>query len=137
MARPRHEDQSAEAGYFAAYAKFAGTLRTWLVAYGVGGPALILTQEKLAARFVASPTAKTIIVCFLLGVGAQVMVALLYKTAMWYLYRGETVDGLQESWQYSAASWLSEAYFLETCFDLASIVLFGVATYQLLTIFVA
>lgn len=137
MARNRQSDSTAEDGYFAAYARFAGTLRAWLVAYGVGGPALIVTQEKLAERLVASPSSKAIMILFLSGVASQVFAAVLYKYAMWYLYRGESSGDLQASKRYRVANWLSEAYLIETAFDLASIGLFGVATYKLLSLFTA
>ena len=130
-------ESSAEDGYFAAYSKFSGTLRAWLVAYGVGGPALILTQESLAERFIASSYSRTIIILFLLGVASQVLAAVLYKTAMWYLYLGEGSERLKKSWRYQASNWLSEAYLVDAGLDLASIALFGKATYLLLSLFAA
>lgn len=34
--------------YFQAYAEYSKVLRTWLVAYGIGAPVLLLTNEPLA-----------------------------------------------------------------------------------------
>lgn len=102
-----------------------------MIAYGIGGPALLLSQEKLATRFIAAPSARTTLVLFLIGVIAQVAVAVLYKTAMWYLYVGERSLEVKKRWTYKASDWISEAYLVETSFDLTSIFLFGVATFCL------
>ena len=123
-----------EHGYFEAYARFAGTLRAWLVAYGIGGPALLITQDKLAERFMGSNSARYVIVLFLFGVVSQLCAAVLYKTAMWYLYIGERSEKIRRRRMYRASNWISEAYWLEAIFDLASIILFGIATFRLLTI---
>jgi len=133
----RGQAESDEAGYFEGYVSFARTLRTWLVAYGVGGPALVLTQETLASKFVASANAGLITELFLGGVGTQVLGALLYKTSMWYLYMGERHETLKGRRMYKIADWLSEAFWLESLLDLTSIVLLGWASYLLLSLFSA
>jgi hypothetical protein len=135
MTKPPKHLESDEDGYFNAYSRFSGTLRTWLVAYGVGGPALVLTQEKLATQFFAAPTSRAIVVLFLSGVAVQVLAAWLYKSAMWYLYRGVHSEELQTRRTYKAADWLSESYLLETSLDIASIILFAAATYLLIGVY--
>lgn len=119
-----------EDGYFAAYAGFAGTLRAWLVAYGVGGPALFLTKDRLADRFMHSPYAGAITTLFLLGVGLQVAAAFVYKSTMWFLYVRESNEDKTARFTYRVAEWISEAFLLEAFFDIASIVLLGRATYM-------
>lgn len=139
---PRSEQQadsaekstSAEDGYFIAYASFARTLRTWLVAYGVGGPALFLTKDKLADRFMQSPNAGMITTLFLLGVAAQVLAAFVYKSAMWFLYVRESNKSTTDRVPFKIAEWISEAFLLEASFDLTSILLLGWATYLLLAL---
>lgn len=42
------EENQTDSIYFEPYAKFAATLRTWLMAYGIGVPFLFATQEKFA-----------------------------------------------------------------------------------------
>jgi hypothetical protein len=135
MVESSSEPTSEEGGYFEAYASFARTLRTWLVAYGVGGPALLLTQESLAAKFIAAPKSQMIIVLFLAGVGLQVVGALLYKTAMWYLYMGEGKPSFKSTRRHRASDWISEAFLVESALDLGSIAAFGWATYLLLQLF--
>jgi len=40
--------------YFKAYEEYSKVLRTWFVAYGIGGPVLLLTNETLAKAIKAS-----------------------------------------------------------------------------------
>ena len=56
-------------------------LRLWLVAYGVGGPVLLLSSSEVTAKVVASGQAYLIVVPFLLGVPLQVVNAALNKPA--------------------------------------------------------
>ena len=127
------QPKTDEAGYFEGYVSFARTLRTWLVAFGIGAPVLLLSQEQLAVRFMASDKAALVTTCFLAGVGAQVLGALLYKTAMWYLYLGELKPAFKKSARYRASDRVSEAFVIESLLDLASIGLFGYATYLLIS----
>lgn len=125
--------KKTDGGFFEGYASFAGVLRTWLIAYGIGGPVLLVTNEKVSEKLSASGLSLDIALLFLIGVGLQVIVALLYKGAMWYLYIGEEVSKkIQKTKCYRISSWLSEAFWLEMMFDLGSIVLFTIATMRLL-----
>ena len=72
--------------YYREYSEYAKNLRIWLVAYGVGGPALILTQPSLYNHIWCSGHAHHIALAFLIGVAVQVLTALLYKAAAWHLY---------------------------------------------------
>ena len=37
--------EASGGGHFENYAEYAKTLRSWLVAYGIGGPVLFLTNK--------------------------------------------------------------------------------------------
>lgn len=123
-----------DASYFEGYAQFAGVLRTWLIAYGIGGPVLFVTQSRLADKLSETCQARFIAILFLLGVFLQVIVALLYKGAMWYLYVGEEDVEMQKKTRYKISGWLSDAFWLELSFDLASIALFTWSTILILNI---
>jgi hypothetical protein len=64
------------------YAEFARTLRTWFVAYGVGAPALLLTNKELWRAVQGSGDARRIAEYFLAGAVVQIIEALLYKHPM-------------------------------------------------------
>ena len=77
-------DPSAEkiaAGSYAAYSECNKTLRTWLVAFGIGGPALFLVNDTAVKRLVTAGTLKTVAALFLIGIAVQVLSALLNKAS--------------------------------------------------------
>lgn len=75
--------------YFKAYGEYSKVLRTWFVAYGIGGPVLLLTNETLATSIKTSGQGKALAGLFLSGVGLQVVLAALNKFSMWGIYFGE------------------------------------------------
>jgi hypothetical protein len=74
-----------DAGYFEGYAQFSGVLRTWLIAYGIGGPVLFIFQSRITDQLSESGQSLSIAILFLSGVFLQVIIALLYKGAIWFL----------------------------------------------------
>lgn len=76
--------------FYEPYAEFAKNLRVWFIAYGIGGPALFLSNESAQKTFLASSHAKFIAYTFLSGVAVQIFMVMMYKTAMWYLHVGGT-----------------------------------------------
>lgn len=125
-------DSKPQDGYFDAYGRFANTLRAWLVAYGVGGPVLVATNQHLASKLTSSGTLTTVAFYFIVGVGLQVVAALIFKSAMWYLYLGEEKPVLKATRRYRIAFWASEAYWIEALLDAGTISYFGLASYQIL-----
>ncbi len=75
-------------GHFANYAEYSKTYRNWMVAYGVGGPVLLLTNEQAAERLVGAPQLPWIVGIFLAGVGLQILLAFVNKWVAWCLYGG-------------------------------------------------
>ena len=73
-----------ETGFFQAYAEFAKTLRTWFIAYGIGAPALVLSNKDLWITVKNSGCLAYIAFLFLVGVAFQVIRAFIYKNAMWH-----------------------------------------------------
>lgn len=60
------------------------------------------------------------------------MLAVLYKTATWYLYLGES-DESRKSWRfYKVSEWFSDSYWIEMVSDVATLFLFGGATLRAL-----
>jgi hypothetical protein len=124
-----------ESGFYAAYVDFARNLRIWFIAYGIGGPSVFLTNEAAGRILRSSIFAKQIAYLFVAGVGLQITVALLYKTAMWYLYRGEYDGTVKSTWLYKSSYWFSDLYWLELAVDLATLALFGYATLTVIKVF--
>jgi hypothetical protein len=126
-------DQREETGYYQAYAEFAKTLRTWFIAYGIGAPALVLSNKDLWNVVKGSGNLIYIAILFLLGVTFQVIEAFIYKTAMWHLYVGESDEDHMKTWWYTMAGKVSVSYKLELFFDVGAFVFFAIATIVLVT----
>jgi uncharacterized membrane protein YGL010W len=127
-------DVREEAGFYPAYADFSRNVRTWFIAYGIGAPVLLLTTDSAIARLSASGQAKFISILFLTGVAVQILTALLYKSAMWYLYIGELRPDFRTSRRHKCADWISESHILELALDLITIGCFGIATFNAMNI---
>jgi hypothetical protein len=137
MANPTASVHPAVSHFKEPYREFAKTLRTWLVAYGIGVPVLFASQDKLADKVAASGYGRQIIVLLLVGVAIQIASAFLYKTAMWYLYCGELTPEICGGKRYRFADWISMQYWLELLFDVSAVTLFVIGTWRLLDVVLA
>ncbi len=115
--------KTEDSSYYEPYAHFSRTLRAWLVAYGVGVPVLLVSQEFIAKAIIKAGTGGLITWLFLTGVAIQVLAALLYKYSMAYLYVSEGNSELNGSWRVQSAEWLSKTVWVEALFDVTTIVL--------------
>lgn len=129
-------DQEAKE-YHSAYAEGSRMFRTWLIAYGVGGPVLFLTQGGICLKIINSGEAAMIVYLFLFGVFLQVMIALINKWINWILYAyadsSERKSSIKEE-IYGFADIVSEQFWLDIAADLGSILAFGLATLKVLLI---
>ncbi|MEX2555817.1 MAG: hypothetical protein WEB06_09305 [Actinomycetota bacterium] len=117
---------------YKAYEGHATTLRAWLVAYGVGGPVLLLTNERISSVIADAGHARLLAVLFLAGVSLQVILAALNKYAMWLCYYSDEEPQVEEKWPYNWATWVSRQVWIDLAVDLASLGVFGYATYRIL-----
>ena len=132
MALSRRKSQTtSEKDFHEGYGEFAKTLRTWFIAYGIGAPVLLLSQDELFKRVAETQKVEWVAGWFLVGVSAQVMQAFLFKVAMWYLHIGEQDSEFKTTLRYKASDWISEAFWFEILLDMLSIVSFSSATYSL------
>jgi len=125
----------AEKGFYEPYADYSRTLRTWLVAYGIGGPAVMITHPDALAVISADGKAALIGWLFLSGVASQVLIAFFNKMAMWYVYYKEVDPAFDKTRRYKMADWFSEQFWPDIFCDLASLTSFGVSTVLLFRAF--
>jgi len=128
MNRPRRKLDN-DSGFYEPYIQYARTLRAWFVAYGIGVPVLLVSQEFIAKAIISAGTGELITWLFLIGVAVQVRAAFLYKYAMNYLYFDEFGGELEGTRRLKFAIWLSNAVWLEMLFDVISIGLFSWGTF--------
>ena len=129
---PAHSSDGAE--HFEAYSQHSAVLRTWLVAYGIGAPALILSQDKIWVALSKSGLLPRIGFLFLFGVFLQVSLAAVNKSVMWACYFGEITPSYKKTKRYRGANWLSERYSIDLACDIGAMVAFAFATYLSFTV---
>jgi hypothetical protein len=124
-------------GLYKAYEEYSRTLRTWLVAYGIGGPVLMLTSDRISKTLIDSGHARSIATLFLVGVVLQVVMTAINKAAMWACYLAEDEDDYKETWWYAIAHWFSRNFWLDLTVDLGSLALFAIATWRAFDVLVS
>ena len=127
------EDDAAET--FQAYFEYNRILRTWFVAFGVGGPALFLVNDKIATRLAVAHQLRVVVVLFLIGAASQVLGAFLNKVANWYVYQSTMDDEVKGSKRHKAAEWLVNQFWPDIVLDIGTIAAFGYAAWLILTVF--
>ena len=130
----KSDDKAAleESDFYAPYAEFAKTLRTWLIAYGIGVPALLVSTDKCWEKIVATGQIRSLGMIFLSAVAIQVAVALLYKSLMWQLYIAEIHPEREQTRLYRFAQYVSDLFWPEFLLDVISFGLFAWATLKAL-----
>lgn len=135
--QPEMEDDDADQrdGHFQNYSDYSRTLRAWLVAYGIGGPVLFLTNDSLAERVSSSGYANQIVVAFLVGVTLQVALALVNKWGAWHMYAGAGARKYQRTWRYRFWGYINAQSWIDFWVDVFSLVAFAWATWRVLSVF--
>lgn len=123
------------AGSYGSYLEYNKILRTWFVAFGIGGPALFLANPALATRLVAVEEMRYVATLFLIGAAAQIIGAFVNKVANYYVYRSGEDKTKPKRRTYVLAEWLVEQFWIDLFLDLVTMISFGIAAWQLLTVF--
>lgn len=131
-------------GHFANYSEYSKTFRSWMVAYGIGGPILLLTSKDAPLVLARAPQLKIIVTLFVLGVGFQILLALVNKWAAWHMYRGafslhqqrQDPDGDTHhlSRSYAVWCWINKQSWIDFLADIGALLSFSVATWIALKI---
>ena len=134
MAREKKGNRAAHA-YFESYAEYNRILRSWFVAFGIGGLAMFLVEEKLRNALIGSGAARLVIVLFLCGVALQILVAGLNKYANWYCYAGEDDAAYQRTAAYRFWSGVARQFIIDIVVDVATALCFFAAIGTLFSVF--
>ena len=137
MNPPRVDAPADSSEFYKAYEEYSKNLRTWFVAYGVGAPVLLVTNRDVATALSASHAASSIAALFLAGVALQVSLAMINKTVMWACYWAERHPEEADKDRFKVAYWVSGQYWIDFLVDLATLALFGAATWGAFRIVVA
>jgi len=134
MARAKKSNALSQS-YFESYAEYNRILRSWFVAFGVGGMALFLVQSPVREALLASGQTRTVVILFLVGVIAQIVVAFLNKYANWHCYYGEDNPTYQHSRVYRFWSHISSQFWIDIILDILTVGCFLAAIGMLFDIF--
>jgi hypothetical protein len=121
-------DRHEELEHYSNYSEYSKTLRAWLVAYGIGGPVLLNTNERLLFLFHTSPLKSWIVGCFLAGVFGQVLLGFLNKWCAYHMYLGTCKRGFKRTVRYRFWNYLNERNWIDLTIDGLSITSFVAAT---------
>ena len=134
--RKREADEAAEGdGFYAAYAEYSKILRTWFVAYGVGGPVLFVTQDRIASVIAKSGEARCIVVLFLVGVALQIMIAMVNKYCNWLMYYWTYPEDRTWPRMYAFVDKFTEQFWIDILIDLGTAAAMGWATVKTVMLF--
>jgi len=134
-ARKRARRDREAQGYYQNYAEYNRTLRAWLVVFGVGGPATLIVNRDLTSGLAQAGTLAYVVALFLIGAGAQVLIALINKTASWYAYAAELHPKQSDKPMHRFWAWVNQQFILDVVMDLISIVTFALAIWELFRLF--
>ena len=139
------QDAKDYEGHFANYAEYSKTFRSWMVAYGIGGPVLLLTNKDAPDALAKSPHLQLIITLFVLGVGLQILLALINKWAAWHMYKGAfslyqrdtrdpEYDGHEKSKLYGLWRIINKQSWIDFFVDVGALAAFSWATWVVLRV---
>lgn len=139
------QDSKDHDGHLANYAEYSKTFRSWMVAYGIGGPILLLTSKDAPQNIAKSPHLQMIVTLFIVGVGIQILLALIDKWAALHMYRGAfskyqeeeedpDCDNHHESATYKFWGWVNRQSWIDLWCDIGALFLFSAATWLVLKI---
>lgn len=128
------DDMDEGTDSFKSYMEYNKVLRTWFVAFGIGGPALLLVNEKIAQRLAEAKSLRLIASLFLVGAAAQVLGAFINKTVNWFVYRGAIDEGTSPSCCCKLAEKIADQFWIDILLDIITIGCFGWATWKMLCV---
>jgi hypothetical protein len=131
------QDRDDEKTHFQNYAEYSKTLRSWLVAYGIGGPVLFLTNKDAPRKISESPHLSLIITLFVAGVALQIFLAFINKWAAWHMYKGAYQITYQKTIAYRVWDWINKQSWIDFLVDFGALVSFSVATWLVLKVLLA
>jgi len=122
---------SKEPDIFEQYWRHASILRSWFIAFGIGGVILFISNPS-AFESLSSDFKKSIIILFLVGVLLQILLALLNKITHWYEYYGEKDKLFQETKRYKWSIIIANTISIDIITDLFTFGFFLTAVAKLL-----
>jgi len=116
------------------YTEYNKVLRSWFVAFGVGGPAIFLINDEVRNKLIETGEIKVVVFLFLFGATVQISIAFINKVINWYVHQGndeEFVKTIRYRWSETITNW----FWLDIVTDLLTFGAFGCAVWKVFTAF--
>jgi hypothetical protein len=127
MSQKTTPDPAKAADDHNSYQEYNKSLRTWLVAFGIGGPVMLLTREAMLTKLATEGVLKSVSLYFLIGVATQVLIAFINKVECWYCYYAHVDTSYAKTRRGQFMLWLDDQFWIDVFCDVVSIVLFALA----------
>ena len=118
------------------YEEYNKTLRTWLVGFGFGVPALFIVNDAAQKKLIAAHNAEIIIWLFLTGAAIQVFMALINKIISWCAYHKHNVGEEKCGGVVRAFASLENMFIIDVSLDIVSLVTFSFSIILIVNLFV-
>ncbi len=118
------------------YEEYNKTLRTWLVGFGFGVPALFIVNEAAQKKLVAADNAECIIWLFLAGAGFQIFMALLNKIVTWCAYHKHDIGEEKCGGIVKSFASLENMFAIDVVLDILSLIAFGWSIVLIIGLFI-
>jgi len=119
---------------FEAYRDYSKTLRTWFIAYGIGGPILFVSNKDIAVKVATAPEKSTITYLFLAGVIIQIFITLLNKWSNWAAYSLSLNPPMRLGKRDKLIIWFSDQCWIDILIDLLTLIVFVIGTMMTLQV---
>lgn len=113
---------------FDVYELHSKSLRTWLVAYGVGGPVFIFNKPEMWESLANSSYRLPVIFLFLTSTLLQVGTVFLNKWIMYYQHRGDDDEQFKNKRRYKISEKISKKAWIDITADIFSIGALSIGT---------
>ena len=118
------------------YEEYNKTLRTWLVGFGFGVPALFIVNEAAQKKLVVADNAVLIVCLFLFGAAFQVFMALLNKIVSWCAYHKYAVGIENCGCVVKGFASLENAFVIDVVLDVLTLIAFGWSMVLIIRLFI-
>ncbi len=118
------------------YSEYNKTLRTWLVGFGFGVPALFIVNEAAQIKLTSSDNAECIIWLFLAGSASQIFMAFLNKIVSWCAYYKHSNTNKDPNKVILFFASLENYFIIDVVLDVFSLVTFGWSIVLIMGLFI-
>lgn len=116
------------------YNEYNKILRSWFVAFGIGGPAIFLVNSEVRDQLVQQSEMKTVVVYFLAGAAAQILIAFINKVVNWYSIDDDDAVYMKTR-RYRYSTIIMNWFWIDIVIDLFTLIIFSIGVWKVFSVF--